>query len=188
MSDTSNNANLVQKYVNEKYGELNFYPSLAMLSTQSASEIEVLGIEKKYFAPESIFELDRPKEKMNVIFGAGGYGRALAVADSVSLVFSISDDDGEVVVEAKTKLPDMSEEAKNRAKKDIDFQGAMFSITGTIPNLPFKQNGFLTMMIEFHFSDPELLQLIEGDEEEESVATFAHEMCRVRVHINHLGE
>lgn len=184
MSDSPKNMSAVQKYVSTNYGELSFFPSLAMLSTQSASEIEVAGKERKYFAPEAIFELDGPKKKMGFIFGAGGYGRALAVADSVLLVFTISDDDGEVVVEAKTKLPDMSAQAKVRAKEDINFQGTMFSITGTIPDLPFEQNGFLSMTIEFHFTDPELLDLLEGDGEEESVAIFAHEMCRVRVHVN----
>lgn len=186
MSDAPKNAVEVQQYIKDKYGDLSFFPSLAMMSTQRATEIEIAGQERKYFAPEAIFELDGPREKMSFAFGVGGYGRALAVADYVVLAFTLTNDDNEIVAEAKTNLPGMSPQAKVRAKEDINFNGTMFSMTGTMPDIPFEQNGFLSMAIEFHFTDLELLRLMNGDNEsEESVAVFVHEMCRVRIHIHH---
>lgn len=176
------------EYVNEKYGELTFFPALAMLSVQSSIEVETDGKEQRYFIPEAMINLEEPEESIGLIFGAGGYGRMIAICDKLFLNFTLTNDDGEVVSHGRTKLPDVSQKTRDKALKDKEFHGSMFSVTGRMPNFSMVQSGYLSMSIEFAFEDDDLIQLVSGGKSEETVASFENELCKVRVQIGPMEE
>lgn len=191
MSEEKDHLLEIQEYIEKHYGELSFSISNAFLSVKEPVEIEIEGKKQRYFIPETVIDLNGLSDKTDLIFGVGGIGRAPAVSDRVYLAFTLSDDQGERIHHATTKLPEMNKASRDKAKKDVHFEGSIFSITGSIPDFPITQNGFLSMEIEFHLTDPNLIDLMNKETDGEidnPAAVFSTELCRVAVRIDSVEE
>lgn len=190
MSDNKENRSRVQQYIEDQYGELDFSTSMAFLSTKDPVEIIREGVKERYYIPETLIEWDTSSGNPDLVFGAGGIGRAAAIADEVYLVFVLSDKQNNILQRVSTKLPDMNKNSREKAKVDREYHGALFSINGSIPNFPLTESGILSMGVEFYLNDPKVLQLVQEeaaklDEEiDNPSAVFSGEMCRIIVQVN----
>lgn len=197
MSEEQNYLPDIQQFIEQHYGELSFATSNAFLTTKDPVEIDIEGKKKRYFIPETVIDLKGPTDSENLIFNVGGIGRASAVADKIYLTFTLADENNNTIHHATTKMPDMNRLSRSKAQEDPNFHSNVFSMSGSIPNFPFSKPGILSMDIEFHLTNPGLIELLDkesgveggnGGDPANPAAVFTTELCRVIVRMGSAEE